>query len=182
MSNYKKTGLAILCILSIIGIIFCRLHVHDRWIEMTPPKPSDEEIQRLIKCVVNDGDIDSYNELSRVYGSKALSYAIFMANEHHYGKACYDVYRDLISVYPLSVNANEETARLAIAYLKKGADMGDISCYSGLCTEYAVGRYLPLDSAQVYHYAYMLHKDSVEAMKHTQLALLSGLRVRKILK
>lgn len=62
MSNYKKTGLAILCILSIIGIIFCRLHVHDRWIEMTPPKPSDEEIQRLIKCVVNDGDIDSYND------------------------------------------------------------------------------------------------------------------------
>lgn len=173
----KRIGLIVVLL---IGIFWYGLLHHEVWTDMTPPEPTNAEIEQLISLVVQDGDTDSYDELSRVYCSKALPYSFYMANEHNYGKACHDVYKALMGPYSLRDKANNETAQLAISYLKKGAELGDFSCCSSLCTEYATGRYVPQDSVLVFHYAFLLKHDSVMALEYTQSALLVGKRVRKV--
>lgn len=169
-----------LMVVFLIGILGYGLLHHEEWTDMTPSEPTNAEIEQLISLIVQDGDTDSYDKLSRIYCSKALTYSFYMANEYNYGKACHDVYKALMGLYSLRDQANKETTQLAISYLKKGAELGDFSCCSSLCTEYATGCYVPQDSALVFHYAFLLKHDSVMALEYTQSALLAGKRVRKV--
>ena len=173
--KYIALATSIVVLLIIVGFLVAKFIVADDWIDMSEPAPPIEE---LLTAVVKDGDIESYNKLSKYYPAAVLPYAFYMANEHNYPKAYHDVYLGLTSVYGSFEKVNEETCRIAMLYLEKGAEHGDFSSLLSLSTEYAVGRYVKQDSALSFHYAYLLFNDSVRAGMYVEGGLNLGRQYR----
>lgn len=151
---------SIVVLLIVVGFLVAKFIVADDWIDMSEPAPPIEE---LLTAVVNDGDIESYNKLSEYYPATVLPYAFYMADEYNYGKACFDVYWGILKIYTNQKKAKDESCRIAMSYLQKGADLGDISCIIGMYTELSYGKNIPQDSIMAFHYAYLFSNDSTRA-------------------
>ena len=175
MKTGKKNIVIIAIIVSVLaaGIYVVYSHIAPDWIDMSEPGPPIEE---LIDSIRNEGDIESYDKLAKYYPAEVLPYAFYMANEYNYGKACYDVFSSMSTIYPMEKKANDEMCKIAMLYLKKGAELGDISCINSMCTELTLGRYVPRDSALAFHYAYLFHRDSIVAEHVVSTGILLGRR------
>ena len=112
--------------------------VADDWIDMSEPGPPIEELRTAI---LKHGDIYSYHQLSRYYPSEVLPFAFYMANEYNCGRACYDVYSCILSLYPHDKIVNNENCRIAMSYLQKGSDTGSVSAYCTNTGYYFIGLY-----------------------------------------
>ncbi len=110
--------------------------VADDWIDMSEPGPPIEELRTAI---LKHGDIYSYHQLSRYYPSEVLPFAFYMANEYNCGRACYDVYSCILSLYPHDKIVNNENCRIAMSYLQKGSDTGSVSAYCTNTGYYFIG-------------------------------------------
>ncbi|MBQ9427463.1 MAG: hypothetical protein IJU36_07550 [Paludibacteraceae bacterium] len=149
--------------------------VAEDWIDMSEPGPPIEELRTAI---LKHGDIYSYHQLSRYYPSEVLPFAFYMANEYNCGRACYDVYSCILSLYPHDKIVNNENCRIAMSYLQKGADLGDISSIIAMYTELSYGNNIPQDSILAFHYAYLFSNDSTSAA-HLVSSLMYLRRLKK---
>lgn len=178
--NFFRKKTVFIVVFIVVLLVTASVYVYRTYIEdidMSEPAPPKNE---LILAIIHDGDIESYNMLSRYYHAEILPYAFFMANEHNYGRACFDVYGSIISIYTLEKNINEESCKIAMSYLKKGADIGDISCIMGMYYELASGRIIQQDSTLAFHYAYILYKDSTTAEQFVSSGMYVGKRIKQI--
>ena len=78
------------------------------------------------------GDTTAYIQLKSEFSKKRpydiFYYALIMANKYNYHKACYDVYKSLVSIYALNPALGEmDSVSISIAneYLRRGAQKGD---------------------------------------------------------
>ena len=152
---------SIVVLLIIVGFLVAEFIVADDWIDMSEPGPPIEELRTAI---LKHGDIYSYHQLSRYYPSEVLPFAFYMANEYNCGRACYDV--------------NNENCRIAMSYLQKGANLGDISSIIAMYTELSYENNIPQDSILAFHYAYLFSNDSTSAA-HLVSSLMSLRRLKQ---
>lgn len=85
----------------------------------------------LKMAILFRGTVSSYNHLKeRVkHPYDIFYYALIMANKYGYKEANYDVYNTLVSIYkdnPALGSMDSISNRIAIEYLKKGVECGDI--------------------------------------------------------
>ena len=166
---------SIVVLLIIVGFLVAEFIVADDWIDMSEPGPPIEELRTAI---LKHGDIYSYHQLSRYYPSEVLPFAFYMANEYNCGRACYDVYSCILSLYPHDKIVNNENCRIAMSYLQKGANLGDISSIIAMYTELSYENNIPQDSILAFHYAYLFSNDSTSAA-HLVSSLMSLRRLKQ---
>ena len=96
---------------------------HPIYVISTDPLKSD---------ILMYGDTAAYIQLKGEFSQKRpydiFYYALIMANKYNYHKACYDVYKSLVSIYALNPALGEmDSVSISIAneYLRRGAQKGD---------------------------------------------------------
>ena len=146
---------------------------------MSEPAPPLED---LLTAIIDKGNTDNYDLLSKYYPDVVLPYAFYMANEYNYAKACHDIYGKIMTVYPLGKKVSEETCNIVMSYLKMGAELGDMSCINSMCTELATGRIVQQDSVLAFHYACILYRDSVIAERVVSAGIAAGKRLKQMRK
>ena len=73
---------------------------------------------------------------------------------------------------------NNENCRIAMSYLQKGANLGDISSIIAMYTELSYENNIPQDSILAFHYAYLFSNDSTSAA-HLVSSLMSLRRLKQ---
>ena len=117
---------------------------------------STRPVKELIPLVLN-GDTDAYYELYIAYyelnPSDFLPYALLMANKYDYDKAYYDVFDRLTLLYWKSYNKSisldsldNQTRKMALDYLKKGAEKGEYNSLRDLGWLYLEGKHVKKDT------------------------------------
>jgi TPR repeat protein len=123
------------------------------WIYGNATSKPREELERLVLT----GDINSYEELHIAYldfnEPSLLPYALLMANKYDYTMAYYDVYDCLTMLYWNGVSSSisldsldKQTRAMALKYLKKAADKGDINALRELGKLYLEGKHVKKDT------------------------------------
>ena len=113
-----------------------------------------EELIPLVK----QGDINAYDEL-RIYFSckenpeELLPYALLMANKYNDTRAYFDVYYCFWYMFPettdnlcLLDSLDSTTKNIALEYLQKGAELGEINSQQHLGSYYFEGKYFEKDT------------------------------------
>jgi len=111
-------------------------------------------IQELKKLVLSKGDTIAYKELRIAYlnvdyyEQEYLLYSIIMADKYNYPKAYYYVYMCLTSIFEWHHygKIDERTKKLALKYLKEGAELNDGESTNELSKLYFEGKYVVKDS------------------------------------
>lgn len=87
------------------------------------------------KNVIERGDTNAYKSILENYQSyyqhdpsKIFYYSFIMATKYHYVPANYDTYKSLISNYGTLDSLDKDTKHLALFFLRRGINRGDILC------------------------------------------------------
>lgn len=124
-------------ILGAIGMVYYENHRND---DGTPMAQPDEPIYQLEEKVWRNGDTNAYYQLSLAimdggHCAKSLFWPLYMANAYNFHKAYYDVYLFLQDDYSSRYGYDSAlykmdsmTRRLALRYLKLGAEKNDSPC------------------------------------------------------
>ena len=107
------------------------------------------------KLAIKNGDIKAYNSLSSDYVDspyEGLLYtALIMANKYEYPLAYEDTYYCLTDYYHKKrftelEDIDPATRKMALDYLKKGAEKGNKECKKILGNHYLEGKYIEKDT------------------------------------
>lgn len=118
---------------------------------------SDNDLQRK---VLANGDTVAYEKLHiKHFGDKfsgnTLFYDIIMANKYGYKEAYFRVYHSLISNYKykqLCGRIDDETLKLALQYVFKGAELDNLNSVQALSDLYREGVYIDRDTVKSNYY------------------------------
>ena len=109
-------------------------------------------ISELKNLVLSCGDTLAYKELEIAFihekwPGELLLYSIYMANKYQFPRAYFDVYYYTFNTYMDSLGIIDDDAnKLAIEYLKKGAELKDPQSIRELGLLYIDGKYIEKDS------------------------------------
>ncbi|WP_321439036.1 hypothetical protein [uncultured Bacteroides sp.] len=146
--------LIILTIISIIGIALYENSQNDYFKkgDIVTTGNSTRPIEKLKSLVLLKGDTIAYNELNiayleEEYEEEYLTYSLFMANKYNYPPAYFYVYHCLTSIYEnhRTGKIDKETKSLALKYLSKGVELGDINSILQMSELYINGKYVHKD-------------------------------------
>ena len=95
----------------------------------------DTFMKKERNAIIKEGDTTAYKTYlvsvvknKRIPRSNSFFYSFFMAICYNYTPANYDAYRTIIAVYPNVDKMDEETKKLCVFFLKRGADLKDVRC------------------------------------------------------
>ena len=95
----------------------------------------DSFMKKERNAIIKEGDTTAYKAYlasviknKRIPRSNSFYYSFVMAICYEYTPANYDAYRTIIAVYPNVNKMDEETKRLCVFFLKRGADLKDVRC------------------------------------------------------
>lgn len=95
----------------------------------------DSFMKKERNAIIKEGDTTAYKTYlvsvvknKRIPRSNSFFYSFFMAICYNYTPANYDAYRTIIAVYPNVDKMDEETKKLCVFFLKRGADLKDVRC------------------------------------------------------
>lgn len=95
------------------------------------------------------------------YDKDVLPFAVYMAEVCGYTHACLYIYEIYEDFYLKRGSQRELYKGLAIAYLKRGADLKDESCCLVLSSLLEKGKYVTRNDSLAVHYSRLASKDSV---------------------
>ena len=95
----------------------------------------DTFMKKERNAIIEEGDTASYKiyldsviKNKHIPRSNSFFYSFIMAICYEYRPANYDAYRTIIAVYPNTNKMDEETKKLCVFFLKRGADLDDARC------------------------------------------------------
>lgn len=95
----------------------------------------DSFMKKERNAIIKEGDTTAYKTYlvsvvknKRIPRSNSFFYSFFMAICYNYTPANYDAYRTIMAVYPNANKMDEETKKLCVFFLKRGADLKDVRC------------------------------------------------------
>lgn len=95
----------------------------------------DSFMKKERNAIIEEGDTTAYKAYlasviknKRIPRSNSFYYSFVMAICYEYTPANYDAYRTIIAVYPNVDKMDEETKKLCVFFLKRGADLKDVRC------------------------------------------------------
>lgn len=113
---------------------------------ITPDAPPKED---LISVVLAKNDIDAYNMLLFYYPDdlSILPIAVHMAKNSKYGKAYYDLFQTIYSIFnESSVPIDSATQKYMMYYLEKGIELKDSDCVWAMSKLYMIGTFVEEDT------------------------------------
>lgn len=95
----------------------------------------DSFMKKERNAIIEEGDTTAYKTYlvsvvknKHIPRSNSFFYSFIMAICYNYTPANYDAYRTIMAVYPNANKMDEDTKRLCVFFLKRGADYKDVRC------------------------------------------------------
>jgi len=147
----KSIIIFIKCVIIALIVISCNKKEKGLPMNSTPSK----DITKYKELALKKGDITAYSSLSSDYMDSPyegfLYTALIMANKYDYYLAYEDTYYCLTDYYHKKdftelEDLDEKTRKMALDYLKKGAEKGSKECKKILGHHYLEGKYIKKDT------------------------------------
>jgi hypothetical protein len=148
-----------MCIAMIM--IFSSIYAQQR-VDWSQPRYTEQEQIGLRKRIMS-GDTVAY--FKYVFFAKnspeSLPYALFMANNHHYPQAFFDVYYFTLMLYKdYKLQIDSISYYFAFQYLLKGSELGNSNCNNQLASIYYIGnRFVARDTIKAKEFFTKEYKD-----------------------
>jgi hypothetical protein len=126
------------------------------------PRYTEQELIGLRKRIMSGDTVAYFNYVFHAkYSPESLPYALFMANNHHYPEAFFDVYNFTLMLYKeYNLQIDSTSYYFAFQYLLKGAELGSSRCYDNLAIIYYVGnRFVARDTVKAKEFCTKEYED-----------------------
>lgn len=137
-----------------IGVYYNSHEIHFKVGSTITTGNSTRPIDKLKSLVLLKGDTTAYAELNiaylnEEYEEEYLFYSLYMANKYNYPPAYFYVFHCLTSIYEnhKTGKIDKETEALALKYLRKGVELGDVNSILQMSELYTSGKYVHKDIA-----------------------------------
>lgn len=137
-----------------IGVYYNSHEIHFKVGSTITTVNSTRPIDKLKSLVLLKGDTTAYAELNiaylnEEYEEEYLFYSLYMANKYNYPPAYFYVFHCLTSIYEnhKTGKIDKETEALALKYLRKGVELGDVNSILQMSELYTSGKYVHKDIA-----------------------------------
>ncbi len=141
-------------IISATGMYYNSHEIHFKVGSKVTTGNSTRPIDKLKSLVLLKGDTTAYAELNiaylnEEYEEEYLIYSLIMANKYNYPPAYFYVFDCLTSIYEnhKTGEIDKETEALALKYLRKGVELGDVNSILQMSELYTSGKYVHKDIA-----------------------------------